>query len=545
MPWSIHRRDDKYCVVKDQSGEVEGCHDSRNDAVAQIRALNIAEADKASSNSPVVFNLGMIEALADHLRLAIDSVTVDEVKGHIKEAQKVLGEIIERKLEKKMMEEDHHPSPDREIPGMPGFLAAGTKMEEFSWEGPVVFEGVVTGDNRIFKPGSIQWDGATLPWAFRWQKESTKGHDGAVAIGRVDKLERREDGSIYGFGVIIPGLNEEASEYLRLLEAGVASGVSVDGDSAVFDVQDMANGESQVVFSNMRLRSLTAVDIPAFDEARVDLVDDSTAPEDAQEEFGGKPSQGTEPDERLAENQDAELAKKKKQRAGLRVRRVSYGIRNSPKVTAEDSLIAAAIPIKPKTEWFIEPKFEGPAGITVTKEGAVFGHLALFDTCHIGFPGCVTPPKGSDYKYFHTGEIETDTDELVTVGHLTFNTGHASMTDTAKAAASHYDNTGTVAADVRCGEDEFGIWVAGALRPGLNEEQIREFRAAPLSGDWRKIAGKLELVGALAVNVPGFPVPRVRAMVASGETETLFTFSEELEMRDDPESAENSSVGSV
>lgn len=516
MPWDIVRREDSYCVIKSGTQEVEGCHDTRADAVAQLRALNAAEAEKTTQYANVVFNLDMIEALADHLRLALDSVAVDEVKLHVKEAQKVLGDIIEKKLEKKAMEEDH---PHPEIPGMPGGLYAAGQVEEYAWEGPIVFEGVVTGDNRVFKPGSIEWNSETLPWAFRWQKSSTKGHDGAVPIGRVDRLERKEDGAIYGYGVIIPSLNEEAAEYLRLLEAGVASGVSVDGDSAVFDVQEMATGESQVVFSSMRLRSLTAVDIPAFNEARVDLVDE----DEKKEEFGGEPSQGTEPDMRLKENED--LAKKKKKRMGLRVRRTSYGLNKSSKAALNDVILASAIPIKPKTDWFQEPKFEGPTGITVTKEGAVFGHLALFDSCHIGLPGCVTPPKGSDYRYFHTGEIETDTDDLVEVGHLTFNTGHASMSDTAKAAASHYDHTGTVAADVRCGEDEFGIWVAGALRPGLTDEQIREFRAAPLSGDWRRIAGRLELVGALAVNVPGFPVPRARAMVASGETETLLTWT--------------------
>jgi hypothetical protein len=46
-------------------------------------------------------------------------------------------------------------------------------------------------------------------------------------------------------------------------------------------------------------------------------------------------------------------------------------------------------------------------------------------------------------------------------------------------------------------------------------EQIDELRRSPLSGDWRKINGKLRLVAALGVNVPGYPVPR--ALVASGE----------------------------
>src|SRR5690606_35995190 len=77
--------------------------------------------------------------------------------------------------------------------------------------------------------------------------------------------------------------------------------------------------------------------------------------------------------------------------------------------------------------------------------------------------------------------------------------------------------TGLGGADVHVGEDKFGIWVAGAVRPGVTPEQLRTLRASPLSGDWRYINGSLELVGALAVNLPGFPIPRTQAVIASGE----------------------------
>ena len=63
--------------------------------------------------------------------------------------------------------------------------------------------------------------------------------------------------------------------------------------------------------------------------------------------------------------------------------------------------------------------------------------------------------------------------------------------------------------------------MAGAVRPGTTPDQIRALRAAPLSGDWRTIGGNLELVGALAVNVPGFPVPRPAGRIDSDEMVTL------------------------
>ncbi len=41
-------------------------------------------------------------------------------------------------------------------------------------------------------------------------------------------------------------------------------------------------------------------------------------------------------------------------------------------------------------------------------------------------------------------------------------------------------------------------------------------RAAAPSGDWRRIGSALRLVGLLAVNVPGFPVPKLSTKYASG-----------------------------
>jgi hypothetical protein len=140
-------------------------------------------------------------------------------------------------------------------------------------------------------------------------------------------------------------------------------------------------------------------------------------------------------------------------------------------------------------------------------------------------PKCTAPPKGGTYAYFHTGAICTSDGEDVSVGHLTFNTGHAGMYDTPAVAASHYDHTGAVAADVVAGEDKFGIWIAGSMRPHLSEEQVRVFKAAPLSGDWRRIGTRMELVAALSVNTPGFPVPRAQVLVASGQDEAFISLA--------------------
>ncbi len=135
-------------------------------------------------------------------------------------------------------------------------------------------------------------------------------------------------------------------------------------------------------------------------------------------------------------------------------------------------------------------------------------------------------PHGPDHrlKYFHQGVVATNQGDIP-VGKITLGTGHAPVDGRdAVAAAAHYDNTGTVAAVVRAGEDAYGIWLAGRLVPGIDDGKVQELRRSGVSGDWRGIDGSLELVAALAVNVPGFPVPRTEeylsasgaALVAAG-----------------------------
>jgi len=48
MPWHIEEQDDEYCVIQDDTGEVERCYPNRDDALALLRALyaNVEEASK-------------------------------------------------------------------------------------------------------------------------------------------------------------------------------------------------------------------------------------------------------------------------------------------------------------------------------------------------------------------------------------------------------------------------------------------------------------------------------------------------------------------
>lgn len=174
----------------------------------------------------------------------------------------------------------------------------------------------------------------------------------------------------------------------------------------------------------------------------------------------------------------------------------------------------------PPIDWFRDPGLAEVTPVTVTADGRVFGHIAAWDTPHVGMPGRnVRPPRSrADYGYFHTGAVvASDSGQPVeiSVGHLTLDTGHASLSADASDAAAHYDNTGAQVASVCAGEDAHGIWFAGAVDPGVDELRLRKLRASAVSGDWRPINNSLELVAALMVNTPGFPIPRARVASAA------------------------------
>ena len=388
------------------------------------------------------------------------------------------------------------------------------------WEGVIAREGEMTGDGRLIEDGALRWD--DLPIPLRVAFKDVGGHDGAEVCGRIETVERREGGDIYATGTFDLG-SAVGAEAFRQVSEQMSNGVSIDTDDVTFrimakadmpeaGVADSGNGsdvesdpegrvkvaamsssDELTVIESARLRAATLVAVPAFATARV---------------YAAGQAPSTPETSELGENVDSEA--KMASSAG-------------DDLLSRDSLTAAAIPTAPPEAWFKDPGLTGPTALVVEDDGRVYGHIAAWGTCHIGQIGkCVEPPTSpSNYAYFRTGALQTAEGTSVAVGHLTMGTGHAGPRDSANAAAEHYDNTGTVFADVAAGEDAYGIWVAGSLRPGISAEQVRVARSAPISGDWRTIRGSLELVGALAVNVPGFPVPRPQGLLASGEVRSL------------------------
>ncbi|UOW92767.1 capsid maturation protease [Microbacterium phage RobinRose] len=183
------------------------------------------------------------------------------------------------------------------------------------------------------------------------------------------------------------------------------------------------------------------------------------------------------------------------------------------------SLVASADPID--AAFFKRRELANPRVGVVVDGDSVYGYIAQWNVCHVGNPEgpgkCTLAPRSaSNYGQYRTGTVQT-TEGPMAVGQITMNTGHAGGELAARSAVSHYDNTGAAVADVVCGEDAFGIWFAGHIRPNVSDDDRFALAASGrLSGDWRTIGGAYELVAALVVNVPGFPIPEV-SLAASAD----------------------------
>jgi hypothetical protein len=388
--------------------------------------------------------------------------------------------------------------------GVTPTLTAGGSMATLAqtkWVSDLAFEGDATSDGRYMLPRSLS--PRELPLTLMAQTVTDDGHDGAFVAGRIDTVGRSStsidgtplaDGvkSLRGTGIFDMG-GENGAEIARLVSEEILRGVSVDlaildwclrdpATGELIEPEDMTDdqweqaffGELQFAVKKAEILAATVCSTPAFANARIALQASAS---------------------------------------GQRVITLwaPFKVEAPEEATA---LAASAAPSAPPRSWFETQEPPGKMPLTITPEGRVFGHLAPWDGCHMGFAesSCVTPPRSrSGYGYFHVGEVTTDDGETVTVGKLMLASKggkHAHIGLSKNEAAQHYDDTSMVAAYLRAVDGRHGIWVAGALNPRLTANQLRDLRALAPSGDWRPVNGTLELICALAVPVPGYPIPR-------------------------------------
>lgn len=501
VPWhKVHNHSGcasgEWAVVKDADGSVAGCHGSEADADDQLAALYASEGD-ATVTTEALKKGDPNKGTKKDKRLAENQYADEGLASGCPpgmERDETTGKCV------KDMEGDEPPVDTMSVVPSGSLEMSGATAP---WRGPLTVEGIETGDGREFDDGSLTW--AELPLPLRWNIEDSHGGEPrtkAVNVGRIDRIWREDSGLIMGEGVLDLSDDNGQRAYAKI-EGKFLRGVSVDVDSVKdadmelvwADADPDGEGEpdpfaqlfaspEKVVFHKGRIRAATLVDIPAFAEAYIALLDENGAVV-----AGGEP----------------------------------VGALRQSKVVRTRSHVVAAPVSAPPADWFTNPDLSVPTPVTVSPDGRVYGHAALWGTCHIGQEGmCVTPPHEDAHPYFMTGAVVCQGDAMASVGQITVGTGHAPLHLGHRAASEHYDNTGVAVADVTVGNDSHGIWIAGSVRPGADPSRVHELRASgQVSGDWRRIGGQLRLVGLLAVNVPGFPVPKLASQYTLGHQLSL------------------------
>lgn len=324
---------------------------------------------------------------------------------------------------------------------------------------------------RVFPPGCFEWGAGTHPVTVNHDDSQLSG----TVLGRIDRIERL-DTLILGYGVLDDEGTGEAADLrrdlIRQIDERMVNALSVEASGLDVREECVETDEDgwctalRVTFDRYEIGAVSVVTIPAIEGTLIELDPPAAA-------------------------------------------------------SAEDEAIAAAVPAVPPAAWFADPQLaELTRRPVVDDDGRVYVHLASWEDCHVAFSDrCVTPWRSeSSYAYFEACEVVTDAGP-VRVGTLALSGGHY-PTDSEHArdwrgAQAHYDDPSSVVAYVAAGEDAHGIWLAGALAPGVTAQQVATLRAHQLSGDWRRIGGAMELVGCCSVNVPGF-VRQVAVSASAG-----------------------------
>lgn len=386
-----------------------------------------------------------------------------------------------------------------------------------TWSAVLARIGVPTGDGRIIAPGALT--SRDLPLPLMWQRTTGDGHSGAVTVGAIETLViDNESGMVTGRGrfLDVRGSAEAQAqteagvtgpsvdifddidivEVQKLIEAGVIGPNVVDN---MDDLEYVMDDAGMIVITQGRLAGATLVSIPAFADVSIQVDD-------------GEPAEPVEVwDESKARPMTAE--------EGVMIGESFFTASASPFASAATSVL-------PPVTAFMRPDVDRLTPLTVSDTGSgwtkVFGHIAPWGACHVGLPGCVTAPSSpSGYSYFMQGEQQTEGGEIIPVGVMVAGPRHADAQLAYRAAQNHYDDPSAAVAKVVAGEDEFGIWVAGWILPGASEDAVNVFRSNPVSGDWRRVGGNLELIAVCSVNTAGFPIPKARVAFSAGYQRTL------------------------
>lgn len=352
---------------------------------------------------------------------------------------------------------------------------------DMRFRGVLAVEGVESGDGRRISPEALTWRPLPLPLMAMFRNpDGGEGHAGAAIAGRIDKIWRDEKDPRIVRGSGVYDDTEVGREAFRMLRKQMMSGVSVDLDKVIPEFTGSGEGElasrGGMAFKAARIMGATQCAFPAFAEAQLEVADE------------------------------------------VLVATAGVGAMFFLPYNNKEALVAGSGtgPELPPADWFSKPDLAGPTPVRVSPDGRVFGHVATWGSFHIGHERKVAVPRSAcNYAEFRKGETLTAEGTMVATGPIIVDTVHPDLKMRASDAQAFYAHTGCAAADVAVYEDEFGIVVAGAVRPTATMAQVRALRGGDVSPDWRRVNGSpLECVAMLTVNNSGFKVPLALAASA-------------------------------
>ena len=524
--------EEPFGVVDSQSNELMGCHPTADAAQAQVDALTPQEnpVDETPTTDPTNAGEGdsslatlsdddLIEELA---RRAMANVT-NRVESALSGEEPVEAAVEEEEVEladgqvgqpegadpaggNTNPDAPQEPNPDPQV-GDGGLLG-----EVYDWQGVLTIEGSPSGDGRMIEPNCLTWRDLPLPLMLK--TVTSPGHDGAEFAGWITEVERVPSAS--GFDIMGKGTfaDTPAGQQFAEIISDPASqgrfGVSADIDSATAEfvdadtgeavsAEDMLYGTGNVVekLTSGRIMGATGTPFPAFQEAYIETIS------------------ATDPEAMVLVASGAIAPTGDVWRVTIPAR---FALAGDSLPLVASGAVASALNedlIAPPAEWFSLQQMDEPEPFTVHPDGRIYGLVAKFGTCHIGFKDrCVDVPRNADFRSFYGGRtLVTAEGTVVKVGSVIMDTVHPSLRFNASDAQAFYANTGSAVADVALHMNEWGIVAAGAVRPDADPIHVRNLRASDVSPDWRPIDRQLTLCALLAVNLSGFVV---QSLVASG-----------------------------
>lgn len=502
-----------HAVIKEDDGKVMGCHSSKSKAHKQIAAIEASEKRRREGKSSVKTKSGVRRENPYNGKPSPKDPNTDPK------------DIVDR-VDALLQDDDAPYDPES-----PNETDEPLELPE-RWEAVLIIEEERTTDNREIAMEGLTW--RTLPIPLMAKFEDT--HGGGLTsppthiVGKIEEIERVTVGGkaeIRARGSF-DLMSEKGQDAARMVRDQILRWVS--GDVEAIEVEHLEEGDCE---------DQGLLDILLAEQPEIGFDDEDSDGDDEEEKepcimvmrlkrgrimgatlvaFPAFPGAVIVPEGALIPEMQGEDGRAATT-AGACEECDDMEINSSWSWTepSEETLVASgATTLRPPSNWFENPKLDYPTPLTITSEGRVYGHVAQWGVCHVGIRDkCVLAPRSrTGYESFHTGGfVETDDGEFVRVGHLTMDCGHADLDLNATQTRRHYEDSACIWANVRAGEDVYGIYVSGALMPGLTEEQIVRARACAISGDWRSEGGGLEMIAALTVPVPGFPV--ARGLVAS------------------------------